>query len=159
MKACLPHHGFHLSGVQQRGRGGTKIKQFGFSHAGDKTRIDRLLRASAWRGKRYSTVEVSYHSSEAPNLRNSIDYPKTDIRKKKVASRWIIPWPKYTITSFCETRLAFRRFWVKESQFSEIVRADSCYICRRTRSNVALDDESHPVEVSNGFKWNIGACD
>ena len=46
----------------------------------------------------------------------------------------MIPRPKYTNTSFFETRLAFRRFWVKETRHSENVFAEMCcYLYRKRR--------------------------
>ena len=68
-----------------------------------------------------STIVVLPIFSEAPYSRSSVAHPTTDFSKNQIASRWRIPWPKYTTTSFFETRLASRRFRVM------------CYLYRRTR--------------------------
>ena len=65
-------------------------------------------------------------------------HPKTDFNKDQIASRWIIPWPKYTKTYFFEAWLAFRRFRVKEPSHSENVLAKMWYVYRRTRPRPVL---------------------
>ena len=50
--------------------------------------------------------------------------------KKQISCRSIFPWPKYTKTSFFETRLAFRRFWVKEPRHSEKKVAEMYHLYR-----------------------------
>ena len=67
-----------------------------------------------------STIEVPPRLSEAPHLRSSIPHPNTRFGQNQIAFRRIIPWPKYTKTSFFEARLlAYRRVWVKEPRYSK----------------------------------------
>ena len=59
---------------------------------------------------------------------------KTVFSKTQIEPRRIIQWPEYTKkTSFFETRLAFRQFWVQEPRCSENILAEMCYLYRRTR--------------------------
>ena len=68
---------------------------------------------------RRSTIRVHLKLSEAPHLSRPIPHPKTDYSKNQIASRWKIPWPSYTKTSFFETRLAFWRFRVKKPRLPD----------------------------------------
>ena len=79
---------------------------------------------------RRSTIEVHTNFSEGPHLKCSIPHPKTDsTAKHQITSRWIVPWPEYSKTSFFETRLlAFRRFWVKKPRHSENSITEMCYL-------------------------------
>lgn len=45
----------------------------------------------------------------------------------------MIPWPKFTATSFFETRSVFRRFRAKEPHHAENVYRKKCYLYRKTR--------------------------
>ena len=67
-------------------------------------------------------------------LRSSIPHAKTDFSQNQIASRSVIPWHKYTLASFFETRLAFRRVWVKEPRHSENIKVEICYLDCRARS-------------------------
>ena len=59
--------------------------------------------------RKRSTLDIF----EALHIKSSMPPPKTVFQQKIIfSSRRSIAWPKYTNTSFCETRLASRRFWV-----------------------------------------------
>ena len=66
-----------------------------------------------------STTEVHPNFSEAPRLRISIPHPKIDFSEIQVASRRVTPWPESTKRFLSKSRLAFRRFGVKEPRLSE----------------------------------------
>ena len=68
---------------------------------------------------RRCTIEAHPNFSEAPNFRSSILHPKTDFRKNQIASRRIIPWPESRNRVISKSRLAFRRFGLKELCLSE----------------------------------------
>ena len=81
---------------------------------------------------RRSTIEVHPEFSEAPHFRSSIPHPKTDCSKNQNASRRKLPWPKSTKSFFSKSRLAFRRFGVKQKTSFRNKIAEMCYLYRRT---------------------------
>ena len=80
---------------------------------------------------RCSTIKVRPKFSEAPHLSSSIPHPKTDFSKSQIASRRIIPWSESRKRFFSKSRLAFRRFGLKEARLSE-TKERKCYLYRRT---------------------------
>ena len=91
-------------------------------------------------------IEVHPNFSEAPDLRSSIPYPKTDLSKNQLASRRITPWPQSTKRLVSKSRLAFRRFGLKEPRLSETKKAEMCCLYRRTGLNPNVV-ESAPTAV------------
>ena len=82
--------------------------------------------------RRRSTIQVHPNFSEDPHFRSSIPLPKTHYSKSKLHA------DKYShdpSTQKChlsvETRLAFRRFWVKEPRPSEKKRKCATSIVER----------------------------
>ena len=69
-------------------------------------------------------------------MRSFPSHPKTDFRKLKLHPDNDKS-PKYTKTSFFETRLTSRRFWVKKPRYSEKQNAEMCYLYRRTCRHAA----------------------
>ena len=81
----------------------------------------------------YGRGSVLPNVSEAPHLRSSVPIG-SDLSKTQTASRWIIPWPKYTVTSFFETR--FRHSddcGLRNPILQKKKKAELCYLYRRTR--------------------------
>ena len=96
---------------------------------GARTSLCVFLSACSWRVHLFfsylkqpmgrSTTEVHPNFSEAPRLRISIPHPKIDFSEIQVASRRVTPWPESTKRFLSKSRLAFRRFGVKEPRLSE----------------------------------------
>ena len=82
---------------------------------------------------RRSTIEVHPIFSEAPHLRSSVSHAKTDFSTNHTAFQLILPWFKLTKTPLFETRLAFRRFWMKVPRDPQNTLAEMCYLYRKRR--------------------------
>ena len=84
------------------------------------TNMVPYVQASDREQRRSTIIEVHSNCSEAPNVRSSIPHPNTDVSKNQIASRSIFPLPMYVYKKryFSETRLTFRRFWVKGPRHS-----------------------------------------
>ena len=100
--------------------------------------------------QRRSTIEVHPDFCGGPSsLEELHTSPENRLQQIQVASRLIILWPKYTITSVFETRLIFRRFLVMDPRHPENILAENCYLYySRTRHHVIFVS---PVFLDSGI--------
>ena len=95
--------------------------------------MQRYIPFAPFQWKTHATVEVHHLFCWAHDLRSSISHPNTDPGLKWKCYRMNNPMAWVYNEKYCNTRLKFRRRWVKESRHSENVSAKNCYLYSGTR--------------------------